>query len=256
MTAPPVPPNDEQLERQAASDELPVVGADGDECLTSAQGMPTQIAPPIPDDDKPPTVAAPYAFPEAYSQEPPEPVRRLRVAWRDAVQIAAVLAGATAVGLGVWVLWDQHPSVSSPPSTTVVVPPPAITVSAPEPSRSEPPWAMPSAPTASTRAEPPPPPSPPQPSLTRPESEAEKDQRLIRLANQAGVTVTDVPGFVRAARHICVELDQGASKQDEAAATMWNSHNTLVPQQAVALIDANTQVYCPSHYYPWVFKWP
>ena len=57
MTAPPVPPDDEQLEHLVASGELPVVVAADDECLTSAQDMPTQAGLPIPDDDKPPTVA-------------------------------------------------------------------------------------------------------------------------------------------------------------------------------------------------------
>jgi hypothetical protein len=65
MTAPPIPPDDQQLERLAASGEQPVAAADDDECLTSAEGMPTQVASPILDDDKPPTVAAPYTFPAA-----------------------------------------------------------------------------------------------------------------------------------------------------------------------------------------------
>ena len=85
MTAPPVPPDDEPIERLAASGELPVVAADDDECLTSADGMPTQVASPIPDDDKPPTVAAPYVFPEAYSQEPPERSGR-SWRWRGAMR--------------------------------------------------------------------------------------------------------------------------------------------------------------------------
>ena len=157
MTAPPVPPLDEQPGQLAASGGLPVVAAD--ECLTSAEGMPTQVAPPIPDDDKPPTVATPYAFPEAYSEESPERVgRSWRVAWRDAALITvAGLAVATAAGLAVWVLRDQHqkqPPVPQPPTssqtatpqpppppppstTTVVVPTVTVTTTRARPTRTQ-----------------------------------------------------------------------------------------------------------------------
>ena len=256
MTAPPVPPHDEQLGQLAASGD--VIAAD-DECLTSAEGTPTQVAPPIPDDDKPPTVAA-YVFPEAYSQEPPERVgRSWRVAWRDAVLITvAGLAVAIAAGLGIWVLLDQHqqqpvPQPPTPPPTSQTTTAESPT---PPPRTPEvPPSPLPSLPTARTIVPPPPPMTTtvPVPSSLPPppDSEAGKASLLVELARAAGVTVTNVDAAVWSAKRMCAELRQGMTKQEEARATQANTG--MSPAQAVAVVDAATEVYCQDQYGPWTY---
>jgi len=258
MTAPPVPPDDEQLERQAATGELPVAAADDDECLTSAEGMPTQVAPPIPDDDKPPTMAAPFAFAEAYSEELPEQSgRSWRVAWRvAAIMVIAALALAAAAWFGLRALLDRQGTQPSAPSTTVVVPPPVSPSSRPLPPSTV--TVVPPPPPSTVTVVPPPPPStvtvvPPQPPASGPSRADQEDRLFIERLHQAGIIVYDVPAGVASARQVCVELRQGtASKQSEADVTRQNIPG-LTPTQVVAMIDATTGVYCPDQYGPWTY---
>lgn len=186
------------------------------------------------------------------------------MAWRDAVLITvAGLAVATAVGLGVWVWLDQHqhppapPVPPSPPTTSQTMmaespTPPPVTPEVP----SSP---LPSSPTASTMVPPPPPPRPPPvtttvpvpSSLPPPDSEAGKASLFVELARAAGVTVTNVDAAVWSAKRTCTELRQGTSKQEEARATQANTG--MSPAQAVAIVDAATEVYCQDQYGSWTY---
>ncbi|WP_156669541.1 DUF732 domain-containing protein [Mycobacterium sp. E3339] len=264
MTAPSwTPPNDEQLERLTASDDLPVPASQDDECLTSAEGMPTQVGPPISADDKPPTETATAV---AWSQEPPgdipaelETDRLWRAAWRDAaIMVIAALALATAVGVGLSLLFDHRnnppstPTASAPPTTTAppttATAPPTTSV-VPTPSTTTvmvPPTVIVPPPTIIL-----PPPTPRQPLPPPPASESEKALLFVYLANQAGITITDVSAAVKSAHDVCADLRQGATKQVEARATQSNTG--MSPSAAVAIIDATTVVYCPDEYGPWTY---
>ncbi|MGO9749274.1 MAG: DUF732 domain-containing protein [Mycobacterium sp.] len=249
MTAPPIPPNDEQLDQLAASGEPPVVTSDGDECLTSAQDMPTQIAPPIPDDDKPPTVVAPYAFPEAYSEEPPERVgRSWRVAWQDAAAIAAAgLLIAIGVGGGWWVFTHHsaasssgRSSVSAVPTSPPVVPPtPPPVVPVPEP---PPPVTVTVAPPAPV---PSPPPAPPPP-VSRGPSTAEQDAQFLSLITADGMAITDAGAATAGARAMCAGLAAGQSPASIAAGAMANN-STLSRGMAQMILAAAIAAYCPQY---------
>jgi hypothetical protein len=255
MTAPPVPPDDEQVERLAGSGELPVVAGD-DECLTSAEGMPTQVAPPIPDDDKPPTVATPYAFPEAYSEEPPERVgRSWRVAWRDAVLITvAGLAVATAAGLGAWVLLDQHqkqPPVPQPPTSSQTATP-------------QPPPPPPPLSTTTVVVTPPPPPLPPstvtvtttpaRPTRTQASSPELDQQYLNEVTGLWGGRPAKPDAVIRNGHRACELLAQNpdpaaATRRLLAEQTAAGAAGGLDPEteyaRTNAVVVAASDVYCP-----------
>jgi hypothetical protein len=110
---------------------------------------------------------------------------------------------------------------------------------------------------------PPPPPPPPQrPPVTTtvpvpsslpppPDREAGKASLFVELARAAGVTVTNVDAAVWSAKRTCAELRQGMSKQGEARATQADTG--MSPAQAVAIVDAATEVYCQDQYGSWTY---
>lgn len=71
------------------------------------------------------------------------------------------------------------------------------------------------------------------------------DQTFLNLVSEIpGVTITDPATAAATGRAVCVGIQNGASPNDAAAATV-NGNQGISPEQATAGINAAITAYCP-----------
>lgn len=179
--------------------------------------------------------------------------------WRIAAA-AATMVALTAVGASGYPI-DNHNATGEvgPPAASPTLalpqrerdyappplpPPPRL----PPPPTSAPPPASPTpAPAQAAPAPRRPAPAPPRPAPAPPRPAPAPDQTFLGLVSEIpGLTVTDPASAAASGRAVCTDLQNGATPNDAAAATV-NNNTGITPAQAAAGINAAITAYCP-HY--------
>lgn len=170
--------------------------------------------------------------------------------WRIFAAASTVIALAAAGASGYPIDNDAAPAEQPAAPPTLAQPAPAL----PEPPPAAPPPAStPSAPKVEPAAQnaPPPVPSTPRRAQATPApvqpapQQLTPDQTFLNLVSEIpGVTITDPATAAATGRAVCVGIQNGASPNDAAAATV-NGNQGISPEQATAGINAAITAYCP-----------
>lgn len=181
--------------------------------------------------------------------------RQRRSRWRLFAAASTVIA-VTAVGASGYPFDTDStpgppaasPTVASPrqpaeyPPPPAVAPPRQVAEYVPPPTVAQPPTRRDTPPASSAAAAPAPRRPAPVPQQRTPDAE----QTFLGLVTQIpGVIVTDPATAAATGRGVCTDLQNGASPDDAAAATVNNTG--ITPAQAAAGVNAAITAFCPQH---------